>query len=359
MPANNTKIFPCQFEEIKNYVLNHSYKDAAKRFNVHEETIGRICKKLQINKGKYVKYTKDETFFEKIDSHQKAYILGFLYADGFVTSKGAFGSAIRKEDVEILEYISSAIKFSGSLHNYENLKRKSQIRLEVSSKKMCEDLKKLGCVINKSLILEWPTFLEETDFIWSFLLGVMDGDGYVNIKKDSSITSSERFCLGLMSFLTKKGISCSLKHYKKSPAKSVSINNVVEFYRLLLKNQEFSLERKRKKMQYVIFCDENLKSSPKKLKYGTFLNDSFKFFLEGDINGLVDFVNKTHKEKYLETAKTQKSRWANQFKKSPQNMIAAMELAEKKVKTPNQNGQMLQKTHSWGRAADEILAQIV
>ena len=111
-------------------------------------------------------------------------------------------------------------------------------------------------------------------------------------------------------------------------------------------------------MQYVIYCDENLRSGPKKLKYGTFLNDSFKFFLEGDLNGLVDYVNKTHKEKYSETAKTQKTRWANQFKKSPQNMIAAMEAAEKKAKTPNPDGQKLQISHSWGKAVDGILAQI-
>jgi hypothetical protein len=43
---------------------------------------------------------------------------------------------------------------------------------------------------------------------------------------------------------------------------------------------------------------------------------------------------------------------------SEENMINAMELAEKKAKTPNPSGQMLQTTHSWEKAVDGILAQI-
>jgi hypothetical protein len=43
---------------------------------------------------------------------------------------------------------------------------------------------------------------------------------------------------------------------------------------------------------------------------------------------------------------------------SEENMINAMEIAEKKAKTPNPNGQNLQKTHSWAKAVDNILAQI-
>lgn len=43
---------------------------------------------------------------------------------------------------------------------------------------------------------------------------------------------------------------------------------------------------------------------------------------------------------------------------SEENMINAMELAEKKAKTPNPNGQKLQQTHSWEKAVDGILAQI-
>lgn len=43
---------------------------------------------------------------------------------------------------------------------------------------------------------------------------------------------------------------------------------------------------------------------------------------------------------------------------SEENMINAMELAEKKAKTPNQKGQMLQTTHSWEKAVDGILSQI-
>lgn len=46
------------------------------------------------------------------------------------------------------------------------------------------------------------------------------------------------------------------------------------------------------------------------------------------------------------------------FDVSDEEILKGFELAEKKVKTPNPDGQMLQTTHSWGKAVDGILAQM-
>ena len=41
----------------------------------------------RINSGSKYKYTFNESYFEKIDSVEKAYWLGFIYADGYITRK--------------------------------------------------------------------------------------------------------------------------------------------------------------------------------------------------------------------------------------------------------------------------------
>ena len=64
-------------------------------------------------------------------------------------------------------------------------------------------LSEWGCVTNKSLILKYPTWLDET-LQPHFLRGYMDGDGSIskNPKKMSvSLTSTHTFCLEVAKFI--------------------------------------------------------------------------------------------------------------------------------------------------------------
>jgi len=351
MPANNIKIKESQYPELREFLSNHSNKEAAKRFGVHEGTIEKICRKISLKKGKPIKHTKDETFFEKIDSHDKAYLLGIMFSDGFVRKNACMGVSLHEKDIEILQFFKDKIRYSGPLRKYNTNPNKNQVVLDICSTKLCKDLSNLGCVVNKSLILKWPTFLENTSFIWSFILGVIDGDGHIQNYDTTvacQITSSATFCEGLKAFLERNNIKSSIHNYENPLTKDVRITSrhAIELFKKVLENQKFSLKRKRVIMEYRLFCAENLMTD-KYLLRGTFEKRPLELFSIGKIDECIDFVKSFHKKSYEAQSVKMKNCWVNQFSS-----------AEQKAKTPNPNGQKLQQTHSWGRAVDEILAQI-
>ena len=139
------------------------------------------------------KHNYDDSFFEKIDTEEKAYWLGFLYADGAVQKKEVVGSSVNakrkmsyKVELQLAqidkEHLEKFCKIIGSTmtkkENKLGEKKFVSYRTTISSKKIVEDLIRLGCVPKKSLILKFPT--EEQvpkKFIWDFLRGYFDGDG--------------------------------------------------------------------------------------------------------------------------------------------------------------------------------------
>ena len=130
-------------------------------------------------------YFVDDTYFEKINSEDKAYFLGLMYADGNV-NHNRIKISLQENDKDILEKFKEVINYSGPLifrkggdRNDSWGIRKNQYILQIANQKISKDLNNLGCVPNKSLILEFPT-KKQVPKKWTrhFVRGVMDGDGY-------------------------------------------------------------------------------------------------------------------------------------------------------------------------------------
>ena len=129
------------------------------------------------------KYSDD--IFEKIDSEWKAYFLGLLLTDGWITGDKTIGFS--STDKDVVEYLSELtgknIQFvdkSGKQISPLGLEvnRKPEYRLVFSSKKMVEDLKRLSVVNNKTHILQGPNlFYDEFQYLPQILRGIIDGDG--------------------------------------------------------------------------------------------------------------------------------------------------------------------------------------
>jgi len=126
--------------------------------------------------GRPRKYSLNEKYFENIDSDDKAYILGFIYADGCIT-KNYLSFVLAGKDIEILEYIKSKISYSGPLYNFISRNR-NYVGLTVSSKKISNDLINLGIIRNKTyLSKELPLYNKKYE--GAFLRGFFDGDGSI------------------------------------------------------------------------------------------------------------------------------------------------------------------------------------
>lgn len=129
------------------------------------------------------KYTINEHFFDDINNEEKAYWLGFIFADGYITKRknGQNIFAIKLSEIEPLQKISTAINSNKPIGVYISKsgynKNKKYFQLSIISDHIVNTLEKLGCVQNKSLILKFPVI--NSILIPHFIRGYFDGDGSV------------------------------------------------------------------------------------------------------------------------------------------------------------------------------------
>lgn len=148
-------------------ILNRTYLSVrSKAVELKLSTPGKIKKKYSVN----------DSYFEKIDTIEKAYIFGLWCSDGCI-SQNRFDIAQHSDDEYILNKIKNIFSYTGPLkkngpHN---------VRLSINNKKICEDIKNLGGMERKSVVMPFPKVPEE--YYFDFIRGYCDGDGSVWYKK--------------------------------------------------------------------------------------------------------------------------------------------------------------------------------
>lgn len=179
------------------------------------------------------KYHVNQHFFEKIDTEEKAYILGFICADGHIDQKTKrIVIALKDTDYTLLEKIRTAmesnhpikrgIKKANPYTRSEN-KILYQCSFSVNGKTLIAPLVQMGIAGNKTYTLSSSVlkYVPET-LVRHFLRGYFDGDGCISIeKKYKSCTKSCIHVAGNLEFLENTfnkyfPTTCSIEHYKKS-----------------------------------------------------------------------------------------------------------------------------------------------
>jgi len=126
------------------------------------------------------KYTFDYNYFEVIDTQEKAYWLGFIYADGSVRKIGNSGSlriGLVKEAKLHLEKFSKAVKYDGHIHGPD---KTGKYTIDLSHPKLIADLINKGVVPRKTWCVSYPNIPKE--FNRHFIRGWFDGDGTTGIR---------------------------------------------------------------------------------------------------------------------------------------------------------------------------------
>lgn len=215
----------------KNYLNNISIINLASMYNVSSIKIRNILKKHNIlgmanrslvqSNGREKKYKINEKFFETIDNQEKAYVLGFLYADGNLhKNKNNFSIELSEKDIKILKKIKSVLQSNHKLFKHIQYNKKYKkyyigYRLTVCNVKMCNDLLKIGVVSNKSLNIKFPDI--KINLLCHFIRGYFDGDGsiyhYKRIGKriindfsgvEFALLGSNHFCKSLYKLFKRK-----------------------------------------------------------------------------------------------------------------------------------------------------------
>ena len=149
--------------------------------------------------------------------------------------------------------------------HYTNKEGRTYSRISISHKSMVEDLRKLGIVKRKSLILKFPNFIEE-NLIRHFIRGYFDGDGSICYGKTTknvhfSIVSTKKFLDKIKCILSKNidlysGIYDikSLKNKSNKSTKRLAItgwNKVNIIMTWLYKDSNIFLDRKHRKFREI------------------------------------------------------------------------------------------------------------
>lgn len=148
---------------------------------IHKHLV-RVGFKLRSKSESIRKHHLNHDIFEIIDTHEKAYWLGMLFADGSMTfDKGmhTVSLTLHREDRYQIEAFK---KFLGSTVKIHDRRDKQASSLSVAGKRFCEHLKNKGMIPRKSLILKEPVGVTD-EFINSFVLGVFDGDGCIYVRE--------------------------------------------------------------------------------------------------------------------------------------------------------------------------------
>ena len=208
------------------YSNNISTVALGKMYGVNNKPIAAVLKEFSISRtgvGRR-KYPLNEYFFDDIDTQNKAYILGFLYADGSISrKKSTIAMSLEENDGYILERMRKEIESDRPLEYLDYTNKhdfgytyKNQYRLCMFSSHMCDMLISKGVCENKSLKLTFPAWMDSSLFS-HFVRGYFDGDGsycpHINnhgkFQPLITITSTDSFCTDLQHMLREiLGIPC-------------------------------------------------------------------------------------------------------------------------------------------------------
>ncbi|WP_214518267.1 LAGLIDADG family homing endonuclease [Staphylococcus pseudintermedius] len=223
--------------EQKEHIFNLHYEHKvaipyiALKFKVNHETIRALFKKSGKEIFNYTTYKRiykvNHNYFDKIDSEDKAYWLGMLYADGTMIEKqNTVKLSLQGLDVITIDMFRKALNSDYPFEYYINNKAGSygtdesqMCALKVRSEQLFNSLLKLGCVPRKTENLTFPSDeIVPRRYLKDFIRGFTDGDGSINYCKPNNKRhytiewgGTESMLKGILEYVLSIGISTNAK----------------------------------------------------------------------------------------------------------------------------------------------------
>lgn len=227
------------------------------REKVDRRTLSKHFKELGIeiiNKQNCSKF--NEHIFDSIDTEEKAYWLGFIFADGTINSspiregvKSIYGFELSL-GIKDLKHLEKFKKFIG--YNKDLLVDNNRCRFSIANKHFWTTLNNLGCTPNKSLTLRFPNILE--NLIRHFIRGYFDGDGCITRYVNIHTVTPRATVLGTIDMLNNitkySDTTASLRHDKRHSKEIFHLDwnkeNSIKFINYIYNNSTIYLDRKYK-----------------------------------------------------------------------------------------------------------------
>jgi hypothetical protein len=251
-----------------------NYKNSAilaKEFNLSRTSVYSFlkrsgCRMKTIAEAKRI-YTIDEHFFDIIDTEEKAYFLGFLYADGYNCERiGTVILSLQERDKSILLKLKDIIGYGNSLKFVERGGRNQNIyTLRIANKHISNKLAELGCPQAKTKKIIYPQWMP-INLHRHFIRGVFDGDGCVSgaafglCGTEAFLTRTQEIMIKEMGLSKTKLIIRNMIKGKECYYVSLhytGYTNLGLIYQWFYKDSSIYLERKKKKFEDYILPHNN------------------------------------------------------------------------------------------------------
>lgn len=161
----------------------YTQKFLAEKYSVCAEVIRKIllAHNIEIKRNiKKIDLELQENYFTEINSAEKAYLLGFLFADGNVY-KNQLTLEIQYRDIEILHLLQKELHSSNTI-SYRKRANTEMCCCRICSEQIRKDLEKYGIVPDKTHQTKHLPEIPQM-FLRDFLRGLVDGDGWITKDK--------------------------------------------------------------------------------------------------------------------------------------------------------------------------------
>ena len=268
-------------EEILFLTENYADMETAEMSKVIGKTVKQINDKastMKLIKKNVLRYDVDENYFKQIDTEEKAYWLGFIYADGCIVERyNKESTRLKSMRLEIglssvdeahLNKFSKSIGFTGTVKRKKvklNGKIFDSSRVVINNTRICKDLIKLGCTPRKSLTITFPNSeIVPENLLSHFVRGYFDGDGCVSYNHDNiayviNFVGTKNFLDGIYETVSKEIDITRTTMTKKGNAFQMSwhgFSNYGNWNLYLYKNANIWLDRKNDKFEDAINTKE-------------------------------------------------------------------------------------------------------
>lgn len=233
-------------ELLKLLLEGKSTRAIAKDLGIGKSTVSYWIKKYNLQDC--MKYKKHESNynFNKIDTKEKAYALGFILADGDINPKNIVEISVEKNDKEVAEFISNIIESNIIIDNTFNKEKRRFPRVR-ALRKINDILKFTSGRLKKDR--HYPRVRKDLERY--LLLGFFDADGCITwgIRKDRnriwqkvSFTSQLHLLEGVQKMLYNEiGISSTIRPKSKENCYVIEFSNkkdVLKFINYIYPKEE-------------------------------------------------------------------------------------------------------------------------
>lgn len=207
-------------QAVEYYMSGQKLEDTCQKFNISQTSLYKYMHKNNIvhytNKGRKRFFNK--SYFKTIDTQNKAYWFGFLYADGSLNKSNKYDKEpnrlkinISNQDIEILENFlidieSQDINIKTYTPNESTYATSLMSEITLNSTEICEDMLRNG-FRKKSILANEDVFnFIPQNLTHHFIRGYFDGDGSININKDITFSGAIKFLEKIDSILKENEI---------------------------------------------------------------------------------------------------------------------------------------------------------